>query len=160
MAFDPIMIGHTETNIMNSSSLPSFTPYLSKAYPAGIIITESTLFSRAGILYADGTKADYQQLLTAVKKLGWQRIEGSDEADTDVNGEAAFYDGKNSYVSIDFSAYNTFSYEGGSAYNMDAPIEVNVIEGLTIDPKQFTDDDHNYMSRMLGSFKKAKALRK
>lgn len=159
MAFDPLMIGHTETNIMNSSSLPSFTPYLSKAYPAGIIITESTLFSRGGILYADGTKADYQQLLTAAKNLGWQRIEGSDAEDTDVEGEAAFYDGKNSYIAIDFSAYNRFEYNGGSAYNMSAPIEVNVIEGLTVDPTQFNQDE-KYRSRMLGSFKKVKALRK
>ena len=131
---------------------PSCMPFPSKGeYPIGLVITGFTYFSKAAQGYCDGDRSTFDQLVSIcdANLKGWTKNIDNDGSDA----EATYYSAsEHKLVVIEYDSWENWSddevEEIESAYDIDAPITVYALEGLTVDPATILNDneDYDYMS--------------
>lgn len=105
---------------------PSFTPKLSSPAPFAFVIKKSRSLGKGGMLYYNGTKADFDNLKKQADKMGLSLIESDvDETYADVT----YYSGKK-LVMISFDSECAPISDDFNPFENDAQLSVMVLDGV------------------------------
>ena len=161
LTFDIMMSAETRKPFTKSFA-PSFMPFIGSSYPIGLAITGFTYFSKGAQAYCGGDRSTFNQLVSIcdANLKGWTKTLDDDEEDAEVTYYSAS-EGK--LVIIEYDSWENWSddevEEIESAYDIDAPITVYALEGLTVDPATILNDNEEYYKAPRRAVAKVKTMR-
>lgn len=134
IAFNLVMISSVKRNMTpTNAGFPSFTPALAGNAPVMLAITEAPKLGKGGMIYYNGTLADFRTLKKAADKSGIKRIAYEEEKEYDYaeavyssNGKLIIieYDGEGDIIDSNYSPI----YD-----DRDCQLTITVLDGMKVD---------------------------
>ena len=172
LTFNLVESGETKKPLTKAYA-PSFMPFPSAGeYPIGLVITGFTYFTKGVQAYMGGDRSAFDKLVSwcDANLKGWEKYDEDDDTRATEDGEdAGFYfynkkEGKLVVLEFDSWAQTRWNDElvanATSAYDIDSPIYVSAIEGLSMSPEDLMEMSDNYYYSPRRAIAKAKTMSK
>lgn len=160
LTYDVALRARTVKNI-TPAQCPSFTPFVNDSYPYALVYDANKYFDKLVTLYDDCDSVAVSTLVKQLERNGLKLVSGDAYVVGMQEWKGTFYDAaKNRIVEIEYSSYLRLpDYEVESAFDIAAPLVVNVLEGAKFKANEF-EGFYQAKKNVLKNIRKARMNKK